>query len=1148
MERERIHYLEQLAELYPTIGRASTEIINLQSILYLPKGTEHFLSDIHGEFRAFSHVLRNGSGAVRKKIDDVFGHTLSTADKMSLATLIYYPQKKIELVKQQEEDMENWYKITLYRLIEVCKTVSSKYTRSKVRKALPEDYAYVIEELITEKQEVLNKEAYYEAIVNTIVELGQTDNFIVALAELIQRLVIDHLHILGDIYDRGPAPHFIMDRLMQYHSLDIQWGNHDVVWMGAAAGQKACIATVVRNSIRYGNLDILEDGYGINMLPLATFVMEAYKDDPCEIFAMKGASNYNVLEEELGKKMHKAIAVIQFKLEGKLVRRHKEFQMEDRALLHRINPEKGTITLPDGKEYPLRDNNFPTIDWKHPYELTAGEKEVMDKLSKHEIDCFVSVEESRWEESDISPLTSIGETEIYFAINPERPDIKEALDSAMRRIKDDNPFYTDDLYRRYLSAQSSSFLSKEESEWIGQHGAIRIGYLNQDGGISSVDPSTGKLTGVITDYVDLAENCLQGQTLEFELKGYDTRSELLQALQDGKIDLIFHANQNPYFAETNGFALSDTLLTLNMAAITAKDSFDENKENTVAVEKDNFALKAYLSYNYPQWEVVEYETSDAAVKAMQKGETDCIVSNSGTVSDYLKNNKLHSVFLTKEADVPFAIQQGEPVLLSILNKTLTSMPTTQFSGAVVSYNASSRKVTAKDFIQDNLLTVSLIAGISFFVVLCIILDSLKKSKRAEEKSKKSAEQALKLNQELEEKQQELQNALVEAQSANKAKTSFLNNMSHDIRTPINGIMGMLTILEKSGNDGERAKDCLNKINESSKLLLSLVNDVLDMAKLESDTVVFSDESINLDQVCQEITESLSFQAEEKGLHVIGEHDDYSGIYVWSNAVHLKKILMNLFTNSMKYNKVNGFIYMSMRTIERSEDHMTCEFKIKDNGIGMSEEFIKNELFTPFVQADNSPRSDYNGTGLGMPIVKQLVEKMGGTITVESKLGEGSCFTVILPFKIDTNARPEEKEDFDADISDIRVLLVEDNELNVEIAEFMLTENGAKVETVKNGLEAVQHFEACESGTYDVILMDVMMPVMDGLTATKTIRSLERQDAKTIPIIAMTANAFREDAEKCMEAGMNAHLAKPLDDEKIKQTISEELRKQNACHE
>lgn len=381
MRKEELRYLQRLGELYPTIGKASTEIINLQSILNLPKGTEHFMSDLHGEYEAFSHVLRNGSGAVRKKIDDVFGHTLSNSDKRSLATLIYYPREKMELVKKQEEDMENWYKITLYRLIEVCKTTASKYTRSKVRKALPGDYAYVIEELITEKAEVLDKEAYYDSIVNTIIEIGGAENFIIALAELIQRLVVDHLHILGDIYDRGPGPHFIMDRLMEYHSLDIQWGNHDVVWMGAATGQKACIATVIRNSIRYGNLDILEDGYGINMLPLATFAMEVYGDDPCLSFEMKGTSNYSAVEEELGRKMHKAIVVIQFKLEGQLIRRHKEFQLEDRCLLHRIDPERGIITLPDGKEYPLVDKHFPTIDWKRPYELTEGEKEVMERLS-----------------------------------------------------------------------------------------------------------------------------------------------------------------------------------------------------------------------------------------------------------------------------------------------------------------------------------------------------------------------------------------------------------------------------------------------------------------------------------------------------------------------------------------------------------------------------------------------------------------------------------------------------------------------------------------------------------------------------------------------------------------------------------------------
>ncbi len=388
MERERLHYLEQLAELYPTIGRASTEIINLQSILYLPKGTEHFLSDIHGEYRAFSHVLRNGSGAVRKKIDDVFGHTLSTADKMSLATLIYYPQKKIELVKQQEEDMENWYKITLYRLIEVCKTVSSKYTRSKVRKALPEDYAYVIEELITEKQEVLNKEAYYEAIVNTIVELGQTDNFIVALAELIQRLVIDHLHILGDVYDRGPSPDLIMDRLEKYHSFDIQWGNHDMVWMGAATGQLACIASVIRTSIRYGNLDLIEDGYGINMVPLATFAMDAYKDDPCERFVLKNSTEEERSQKEtlMNRKMHKAIAIIRFKLEGQLIQKWPQFGMENRCLLHRIDYENKSVEI-DGVKYPMLDTNFPTIDPENPYELTPEEADVMKRLRTSFIHC-----------------------------------------------------------------------------------------------------------------------------------------------------------------------------------------------------------------------------------------------------------------------------------------------------------------------------------------------------------------------------------------------------------------------------------------------------------------------------------------------------------------------------------------------------------------------------------------------------------------------------------------------------------------------------------------------------------------------------------------------------------------------------------------
>lgn len=380
MEKQNTHYYEHLSELFPTISAASSEIINLQALLQLPKGTEHFLSDIHGEYDAFSHVLRNGSGAVRKKIDDVFGRTLSATDKTALAILIYYPQKKISLIKQTEIDMDNWYKTTLYRLIEVCKIVSSKYTRSKLRKALPEDYAYIIEELITEKQEVQNKEAYYESIINTVVELGQAERFIVALANVIKRLVIDHLHILGDIYDRGPAPHKIMDELCEYHSVDIQWGNHDIVWMGASKGHLACIAAVIRSSIRYGNLDLLEEGYGINMLPLATLAMKVYEDDSCERFVQKDSTNTSTrIENDLVRKMHKAIAVIRFKLDGQLIQKYPEFGMDEQCRLHHIDFKKGTVTV-EGKEYKMEDMHLPTIDPEHPYELTEDEMEVMMRL------------------------------------------------------------------------------------------------------------------------------------------------------------------------------------------------------------------------------------------------------------------------------------------------------------------------------------------------------------------------------------------------------------------------------------------------------------------------------------------------------------------------------------------------------------------------------------------------------------------------------------------------------------------------------------------------------------------------------------------------------------------------------------------------
>ena len=381
-------YLKNMAKLYPTVAAACTEIINLQSILNLPKGTEHFMTDIHGEYEQFFHVLKNGSGSVRKKIEEEFGNTLSSRDKKSLATLIYYPELKVDLVEKTEDNLEDWYRITLHRLIQICKRVASKYTRSKVRKALPKDFAYVIEELITEKEELLDKEAYYNSIISTIIRIGSAREFIIAMSNLIQRLAVDHIHIVGDIFDRGPGPHIIMDKLMSYHSVDIQWGNHDVVWMGAAAGHKACIANVIRVAARYGNLDMLEEGYGINLIPLATFAMSTYGNDKCACFRINyvAADDYNPRDLEWDCRMQKAIAVIMFKLEGQIIRENPEFGMDDRMLLDKMDLEKGTITI-DGKTYPLEDTNFPTIDPKDPYALSAEEEVVMDRLQSAFVKC-----------------------------------------------------------------------------------------------------------------------------------------------------------------------------------------------------------------------------------------------------------------------------------------------------------------------------------------------------------------------------------------------------------------------------------------------------------------------------------------------------------------------------------------------------------------------------------------------------------------------------------------------------------------------------------------------------------------------------------------------------------------------------------------
>ena len=387
MQQNELRYLKSLAKQYPTVASAATEIINLQAILSLPKGTEHFITDIHGEYDQFQHVMKNGSGAIKRKIEDEFGNTISKAEKKAIATLIYYPEQKLEQIAKTEENFEDWCQVTLYRLIRICKSASSKYTRSKVRKALPKDFAYVIEELLNGRPDVSDQEAYYNEIIRSVIHTGRAAELVIAFCNLIRRLIVDHLHVVGDIFDRGPYPNLVMDTLMAYHSVDIQWGNHDVSWIGAAAGCEALICNVIRISAKYGNLNLLEDGYGINLVPLARLAMNRYDKDSCSCFKLDYREDeYDVGDVLLDKKMHKAIAIMQFKLEGQMILKHPEFKMQDRLLLDKIDPEKGVVIM-DGQEYELRDNHYPTVDWEHPYELSSDERDVMDRLKTAFINC-----------------------------------------------------------------------------------------------------------------------------------------------------------------------------------------------------------------------------------------------------------------------------------------------------------------------------------------------------------------------------------------------------------------------------------------------------------------------------------------------------------------------------------------------------------------------------------------------------------------------------------------------------------------------------------------------------------------------------------------------------------------------------------------
>ena len=915
-------------------------------------------------------------------------------------------------------------------------------------------------------------------------------------------------------------------------------------------------------------------------------------------------------------------------------------------------------------------------EWEEKYGLEtehvniSNNEDVKQKLANHEIDCFVSLEESFWAERGISTITRVGESGIYYAINKNRPDIKEELDDAMRALDEAVPFYTADLYKRYFSMDYTPILTGEEKAWLRKHGAIRMGFLASDSGVSTFDPATGEFTGVITDYIQFAADCLGNQELEFQLVGYDSKEAELDALKSGEIDMIFHCDQNPNLAEEYHFACTNTTWTSNLMAVTNKQHFNENNVNRIAVPQNKLSLKKYLAFYYPQWEIVDCDTQEDAARLVKDGQADCFVTGISSENKYSKKYSFYSVPLVNPVRSCFAVNSGNRSLLSILNKTIKAMPVNMLAGALAMYKSSARKVTLSDFIKDNFFKVMLISSIAVAVVLLTILMLLQKARKAEAAARKAASDTQELN-------AKLQVAVEKAETANRAKSTFLSNMSHDIRTPMNAIIGFTTLALSNIDDTDRVKDYLGKTLASSNHLLSLINDVLDMSRIESGKIHLEEVEVNLSDVLHDLKTIVSGQIYAKQLELYMDAMDVTDEDVYCDKTRLNQILLNLLSNAIKFTPAGGTVSVRVRQLAgKVRGCGQYEFRIKDNGIGMSQEFAQ-KIFEPFERERTSTVSGIQGTGLGMAITKNIVDMMGGTIEVQTAQGKGTEFTVCVPMRAQTEQRPVEKiteleglkalvvdDDFNTcdsvtkmlvkvgmraewtlsgkeavlrarqsiemsdvyhayiidwrlpdmngievtrqirslhddtpiiiltayDWSDIEVeakaagvtafcakpmfmsdlretlmsalgqkpadavqrllpeknadfkgkhiLLVEDNELNREIAQEILREYGFLVDSAETGAVAVEKVSTAAPGSYDLVLMDVQMPIMDGYTATRKIRALDDPARAKLPILAMTANAFDEDRRNALESGMNGFLSKPI----VIDDLVQELRK------
>ena len=768
-------------------------------------------------------------------------------------------------------------------------------------------------------------------------------------------------------------------------------------------------------------------------------------------------------------------------------------------------------------------------EWEEKYGLKtehvniSNNEDVKQKLANHEIDCFVSLEESFWAERGISTITRVGESGIYYAINKNRPDIKEELDDAMRALDEAVPFYTADLYKRYFSMDYTPILTGEEKAWLRKHGAIRMGFLASDSGVSTFDPATGEFTGVITDYIQFAADCLGNQELEFQLVGYDSKEAELDALKSGEIDMIFHCDQNPNLAEEYHFACTNTTWTSNLMAVTNKQHFNENNVNRIAVPQNKLSLKKYLAFYYPQWEIVDCDTQEDAARLVKDGQADCFVTGISSENKYSKKYSFYSVPLVNPVRSCFAVNSGNRSLLSILNKTIKAMPANMLTSSLAMYKSSSRKVTLSEFIKDNFFMVLLVSSIAVAAILLTILKLLRKARKAEAAARKAANDTQELN-------AKLQIAVENAESANHAKSTFLFNMSHDIRTPMNAIIGYANLASRHSDDPAKLKNYMENIQVCGQNLLMLLNNVLDLARIENDKTEMEYSVSDVDKDFRNCIAMFRNQADSKG-QTLMVTTQLLHPYVYVDIPHLTEVCTNLVSNAVKYTGAGGTIRCDV-TQKPGEKESWCNMVITvaDNGIGMSQEFQKH-IFEPFERERTSTVSKVEGSGIGMGIVKKLVGLMGGTVAVESKIGVGSKFTVTIPCRIasedETQAKRETNPSDQKCLCGTRILLTEDNDLNAEIATELLQEEGCTVDRAKDGVECVDMLEKAANGTYQLILMDIQMPVMNGYDAAKKIRRMDDPQKADIPIIAMTANAFTEDRQAALDAGMNDHIAKPI---------------------